>query len=153
MSNKKIGPKIPFDMLNEPPLMKVGPARPTLEKLLRLASKYELTPQEVWDQRISFVLGNSSFKDINKITREKVEARAIEMYGPRPRQRENERIEAVLKLVVMWYPDIDDTKHKSWIIDQIVRLLTGEEYKHIVAKARVGQEGSTTYNWEVGTAP
>ena len=84
MSNKKIGPKIPFDMLNEPPLMKVGPARPTLEKLLRLDSKYELTPQEVWDQRISFVLGNSSFKGINKITREKVEARATEMYGPRP---------------------------------------------------------------------
>ena len=67
-------------------------ARPALERLLKAAAKYELTPQEVWDQRISFVLDNYSFKgkDRVKITREQVEACAVEMYGPRPMQQETD---------------------------------------------------------------
>jgi hypothetical protein len=56
--------------------------RGELEKLLILAGGRELTPRETWLQRVSFVYGQLD----NKATREEVEARAIEMYGPCPEE-------------------------------------------------------------------
>ena len=53
-----------------------------LGKLLKLAAKHELTPREIWDQRVSFAFGNLPF--LSRITREQVEDWAVEMYGPRP---------------------------------------------------------------------
>lgn len=62
--------------------MKPGKPRPDLEELLRKSAAHKLTPGEIWDQRISWAYGN--LPDGNTTTREQVEVRAIEMYGPRP---------------------------------------------------------------------
>jgi hypothetical protein len=47
----------------------------------------------------------------------------------------------------------DGAHHKQWVIDQMVRALTGEDYNRWVAEACNGEEGPNTYDWETGTPP
>lgn len=44
--------------------------------------------------------------------------------------------------------------NKQWVIDQMVRALTGEEYEEWVRKFNFGEDdGEDTYFWEEGVAP
>lgn len=60
--------------------------------------------------------------------------------------------------------------HKAWVIDQMVRALTGcttdraeksdgglefksKEYEKLVAEACAGDDGPDTYTWDEGIAP
>ena len=69
-----------------------------------------------------------------------------------------ERIYKALDLAVE-YGNIDGSHHKDWVIDQMVRALTGcgkeesLEYKQLVANACDGVDGPDTYTWETGIAP
>lgn len=56
-----------------------------LTKLLNEALKRVPTPQELWDQRVSFVYGQLAFSNPN-ITKEEVAKRAEALYGPRPKE-------------------------------------------------------------------
>jgi len=47
------------------------------------------------------------------------------------------------------YASIDCAHHKAWVIDQMVRKLTGDSYKEWVRK----YEASGEYEWSVGIAP
>lgn len=51
------------------------------------------------------------------------------------------------------YGDIDGDHHKRWCIDQVVRILTGENYENFVAWACGGEDGPHTYDWDEGTPP
>lgn len=51
------------------------------------------------------------------------------------------------------YGGIDGAHHKTWVIDQIVRDLTGAAYQPWVADACAGEDGPATYNWDTGIAP
>lgn len=56
------------------------------EKLMRLleeSTKRPMTPQEIWDQRVSFVYGQM-MDCAPHITREDIERQATKIYGPRP---------------------------------------------------------------------
>jgi hypothetical protein len=72
---------------------------------------------------------------------------------------------------------VDGDHHKMWVIDQMVRELTGcpiitetakgsngkmyeyetlgesEAYKEFVRNAKDGEDGPETYSWETGTPP
>lgn len=48
---------------------------------------------------------------------------------------------------------IDGDHHKAWVIDQMVRVLTGPAYDEWVRKACDGEEGPETYGWDEGIAP
>ena len=48
---------------------------------------------------------------------------------------------------------IDGAHHKDWVIDQIVRALTGVEYDGWVKEFCAGADGPETYSWEEGVAP
>lgn len=64
---------------------KLPPSKPhrELNRLLREAARRPLTPAELWKQRVSFVYGQ--LQDCApEITRDQVEARATEIYGPKP---------------------------------------------------------------------
>ena len=87
-----------------------------------------------------------------------------------------ERIKKALEVAVE-YGGIDGDHHKAWVIDQMVRELTGcptvqeegtdahgkkytydalgesEEYQELVRTARKGEDGPETYDWETGIAP
>lgn len=62
------------------------------------------------------------------------------------------RIVAALELAER-YGGIDGDHHKSWVIDQMVRALTGPDYEAWVGMACIGEDGPDTYSWSQGIAP
>jgi hypothetical protein len=65
---------------------------------------------------------------------------------------EVDRIHKAIDLAVR-YGGIDGAHHKAWVIDQMVRELSGDRYEKIVADARDGEDGPETYDWDCGIAP
>lgn len=51
------------------------------------------------------------------------------------------------------YGSIDGDHHKTWVIDQMVRALTGDSYDNWVAQHNDGEDGPNTYAWDEGIAP
>jgi len=62
-----------------------------------------------------------------------------------------EKIEQALTMA--HYGTDDGAHHKMWVIDQMVRALTGDGYEAWVKEHKAGEDGSETYEWENGTAP
>ncbi len=62
------------------------------------------------------------------------------------------QIDEALELAVQ-YGGIDGGHHKMWVIDQMVRALTGDDYDQFVADACEGEDGPDTYDWDCGIAP
>lgn len=46
-----------------------------------------------------------------------------------------------------------EAHHKAWVIDQMVRALTGDTYADYVRRAQRGGDGPDTHAWDVGIAP
>ena len=65
---------------------------------------------------------------------------------------ENERIDKALEIAIR-YGQIDGGHHKMWVIDQMVRILTGDEYETIVKESCNGEDGPHTYEWDTGIVP
>lgn len=65
---------------------------------------------------------------------------------------ERERIDKAIELAVR-FGGIDGDHHKTWVIDQMVRILSGDDYAEIVANAMAGEDGPATYSWDVGMSP
>lgn len=63
-----------------------------------------------------------------------------------------ERIDSAIELAVR-YGSIGGDHHKAWVIDQMVRVLAGNNYEAVVAQARDGEDGPETYEWDCGIAP
>jgi hypothetical protein len=51
------------------------------------------------------------------------------------------------------YGSIDGVHHKMWVIDQMVRALTADEYDLWVMEHDKGEDGPDTYEWDQGIAP
>jgi len=53
------------------------------------------------------------------------------------------------------YGSIDGGHHKMWVIDQMVRALLGskKEYDKWIRDFCNGEDGPSTYSWEIGIAP
>jgi hypothetical protein len=52
------------------------------------------------------------------------------------------------------YSQIDGAHHKNWVIDQMVRKLTGENYEQFVDYyAAEDDDGNPEYEWDEGIAP
>ena len=62
------------------------------------------------------------------------------------------RIHAALRIALQ-YSQIEGDHHRAWVIDQMVRALTGPDYGVWVAAACVGEDGPNTYTWDTGIAP
>jgi len=69
-----------------------------------------------------------------------------------PKKTPSKRIERAVELAIK-YGGIDGDHHKAWVIDQMVRALTGANYKRIVKDACAGEDGPNTYEWNEGTPP
>lgn len=67
---------------------------------------------------------------------------------------ERRRIVAALDLAYR-YGGIDGDHHKMWVIDQMVRALTGTEsdYARWVHEHNAVEDGPNTYEWDEGIAP
>lgn len=51
------------------------------------------------------------------------------------------------------YGQDDGSHHKAWVIDQVVRALTGDGYETWIRDYRAGEDGPETYEWDEGIAP
>lgn len=74
---------------------------------------------------------------------------------------------------VMELAGVDGNHHRAWVIDQLLRALTGcpelevpvedgppewglgesDEYRQWVAEYKAGDDGPETYGWDTGIAP
>lgn len=63
-----------------------------------------------------------------------------------------DKVQEAIELAVK-YGGYDGAHHKDWVIDQMVRVLAGDDYDRIVAEACDGEDGPDTYGWETGIAP
>lgn len=62
--------------------------------------------------------------------------------------REQKALDLILR-----YGGIDGAHHKQWVLDQVVRALTGDKYDEWVATYCDGEDGPDTYAWDEGIAP
>ena len=56
-------------------------------------------------------------------------------------------------LVAMRYGKTDGANQKAWVIDQMVRALTGNDYARWVSHFQRGEDGPNTDRWDEGIAP
>jgi len=64
-----------------------------------------------------------------------------------------ERVAGALK-VAYEYGGCDGAGHKQWVIDQMVKALTGDEYEEWVKKFNRGYTGEEDdFLWDEGRAP
>ena len=63
----------------------------------------------------------------------------------------NDQAKAIAEAIniAVRYGGFDGEQHKTWVIDQMVRALSGEQYERIVNHAT----GDDPTLWDVGTAP
>lgn len=67
-------------------------------------------------------------------------------------QKQEEKINKVLEIAFQ-YGQIDGDHHKTWVIDQIVRNLTGNDYKEWIKHYEYDEETGEEYTWNKGIAP
>ncbi len=68
------------------------------------------------------------------------------------RKAEIDKVDKALE-TAMDYGSIDGSHHRTWVIDQMVRSLTGDEYGQFVKEHNDGEDGPDSYEWETGIAP
>lgn len=67
-------------------------------------------------------------------------------------ERAQEDPEEALRILIR-YGGIDGEHHKTWVIDQAVRALSGSFYEKLIEAANDGEDGPNTYEWDEGIAP
>ncbi len=60
---------------------------------------------------------------------------------------------ALALTVVERFGGIDGEHHKTWVIGQVARALTGEGYQNWVIEMKDGEDGPETYSWDEGIPP
>lgn len=65
---------------------------------------------------------------------------------------DNKKIKKALD-VALSYGQIDGDHHKAWVIDQMVRVLSGDNYEKVIKENKQGEDGPETYGWDEGIAP
>lgn len=66
--------------------------------------------------------------------------------------RSEDKIQAALAMIGE-FGGYDGGHHKQWVIDQVVRILTGDEYDDWIIDYCGGENGPDTYEWDEGIPP
>lgn len=68
-------------------------------------------------------------------------------------KEEKDKTDKVLEITFQ-YGQIDGEHHKTWVKDQIVRILTGDKYNEFVNEYETDEEtGEKEWIWKNGIAP
>lgn len=69
--------------------------------------------------------------------------------------KENEIVKEIFKEILDLISEfnVDGGHHKQWVIDQIVRKITGDKYNEWVKSYKDGEDGAETFDWNEGIAP
>lgn len=63
-----------------------------------------------------------------------------------------ERVQAAMEIATV-YGWFDGAHHKAWTIDQMLRVLAGDDYANLIREMCDGNDGAQTYTWDEGIAP
>ena len=63
-----------------------------------------------------------------------------------------ERIDEAMEIIER-FGQIDGDHHKTWVIDQVVRKLIGDNYEEWKTAWEDGEDGPGTYQWDCGCPP
>jgi len=74
------------------------------------------------------------------------------VFERRQAETDTERVQLALELLAA-DGQVDGQHHQRWVIDQTVRILTGDGYERWIAGYRDGEDGPETYSWDEGIAP
>lgn len=66
--------------------------------------------------------------------------------------KNKKRVNKAIELAIR-YGGYDGGHHKMWVIDQMLRVLAGDNYDQIIKDANAGEDGPNTYEWDTGIAP
>jgi len=66
--------------------------------------------------------------------------------------KQAERMDKAMGIIES-YGGIDGDHHKTWVIDQVARVLKGGDYYQWVIDMCAGEDGPDTYHWDDGIAP
>lgn len=55
--------------------------------------------------------------------------------------------------IAIRYGGIDGSHHKAWVIDQMLRILCGDNYTRVIAESCAGEDGPNTWEHDVGIPP
>lgn len=55
--------------------------------------------------------------------------------------------------IAFQYGGIQGDRDRAWVIDQMVRALTGSQYEEWVRERCEGEDGPDTYSWDTGITP
>lgn len=55
--------------------------------------------------------------------------------------------------LIMRYGGIDGSHHKQWLLDQVLRVLSENNYDNLIKEYCDGEDGEFTYSWDEGIAP
>lgn len=61
-------------------------------------------------------------------------------------------VDRAIKIAIR-FGGLTKAPQKSWVIDQMVRALTGDSYEKTIAAAKAGSESFAPYEWDRGEAP
>lgn len=64
----------------------------------------------------------------------------------------SEKIAEAIRLGLS-FGDRDGGHHKMWVIDQMIRILSGDNYDNLIKEYSNGEDGENTYEWDCGIAP
>lgn len=64
----------------------------------------------------------------------------------------DEKIQQAIQLIDD-FGSTDGEHHKMWVIDQLARILAGENYALFIKQIKHGEDGPNTYSWDEGIAP
>ncbi len=65
---------------------------------------------------------------------------------------DKQKIEDAIGLIIQ-YGGVDGAHHKAWVIDQVLRILAGDEYDKVIRTICAGDDGPDTYEWDKGIVP
>lgn len=55
--------------------------------------------------------------------------------------------------IIARFGGIDGAHHLRWVLDQVVRTLTEDQYAEWVRQFKDGDDGPESYEWDEGIAP
>lgn len=68
-------------------------------------------------------------------------------------ENESEKITKAVE-IISYYGGIDAGHHKQWVIDQVLKVLLGDDtYSKWLMAYCNGEDGPDTYEWDTGIAP
>lgn len=125
---------------------RIGPTHPTLDTAMAAAGHPDVGSWE-W--------ANSDQVNMVPTSEAKTRAGGTGQWLLVPVQvaeNDADRVELATRLALE-YGQIDGNYHKTWVIDQMLRVLTGDRYAEVITDYRDGEDGPDTYEWDEGIAP